>query len=83
MSDPNPPVTPATMNDTEGVQRDEAPAQSDWGATMKRVLAGVVIVAGAGAAVFPPHTAAYQVCAIIVGVGAGLGITSTGNPRKS
>lgn len=70
-----------TMNDSEGIQRGEVPVQPEWGATLKRILAGVVVVAGAGAAIFPPHTVAHQVCVAILGLG-GLGITSTGNQKR-
>jgi len=76
-----PPVTLADLTDTEGVQRNETPAQPDWHVTLKRILAGVVVVAGAGAAILPPHTIAHQVCVAILGLG-GLGITSTGNAKK-
>jgi len=75
------PLNPNTINDTEGVATVEKSAQPDWGVTLKRILAGVVVVAGAGAAIFPPHTVAHQVCVAILGLG-GLGITSTGNAKK-
>lgn len=77
---PIPGLEEAIQKRTEAVEQPK-PAQADWGMTLKRILAGVVVAAGAGAAIFPPHTVAHQVCVAILGLG-GLGITSTGNAKK-
>jgi hypothetical protein len=75
------PVNLNTVSDSAEVAASAEPTAADWAATLKRVLAGVVVVAGAGAAIFPPHTIVHQVCVAILGLG-GLGITSTGNGKK-
>lgn len=65
-------------------QKEEAatPAQSDAEKTFKRVLAGVVAIATIGAITLPQHTIGYHVCQAVVGIGAALGITSTGNQKR-
>jgi hypothetical protein len=71
------PGLPEAIEKHNEAQKPAAPAPIDWGVTLKRILAGVVVAAGAGAAIFPPHTVAHQVCVAILGLG-GLGITSQG-----
>jgi energy-converting hydrogenase Eha subunit H len=75
------PVNVNTVSDSEGAATTLPPDQSSVEVTLKRVLAGLVVLAGAGAAILPPHTIGYQVCVAILGL-SGLGITSRGVQPK-
>ena len=77
------PLNPNTLNDTEGVATDDVPApvQPAWEKNLKRGVAAVVATCGALITVLPEHTVGYKVCFAVVGIGAALGITSTGNAK--
>lgn len=50
---------------------------------VKRIMAGLVAFASVGVITFPEHTIAYKACFGLVGLGAALGITSTGVAPKA
>lgn len=79
---PKPPVSLSQLTDTEGVQRNEAPAQPLWEMQLKRGIATVVATCGILITNLPEHTLGYRVCFAVVAVGAALGITSTGNQKR-
>lgn len=85
MPEPKPPVTLATMNDTEGTLiREAPPVQPPWERHLKQVLAVVVIGCGAALPLLSPteDTLAFKACSWVLAVGAGLGITSRGNQPR-
>lgn len=62
-----------------------APVQPAWWERpLKQVLAVVVIGCGSALPFLSPTTdaLAFKVCSVVVATGAGLGITSRGNPPK-
>lgn len=75
------PVNVNTVSDSEGVAVGPPP-QDTAEVILKRVLAGVVVVAGSLVTVLPEHTIGYRVCFAIVSLGAALGITSRGVQPK-
>lgn len=76
------PVNPNTVNDSEGVAVTYV--QPAWERYLKQALAAVVIGCGAVVPFLSPTSdaLAIKVCSIVVAVGAGLGVTSSGNPPK-
>jgi hypothetical protein len=80
-----PPVTLAHMNDTEGVQRNEAPAPAQ-GAVIPPAavpwLTGLVAVALVVSRVASPHTDVAQVAGAVTDVAVLFGLLSPGMRRK-
>ena len=82
------PLNPNTLNDTEGIVTVEKPpkkvSQPGWMRPLKQVLAAVVIGCGAALPLLSPveDALAFKACSWVLAVGAGLGITSSGNPPK-
>lgn len=77
------PLNPNTLNDTEGVATVEKPAApAPWERPLKQALAIVVIGCGAALPLLSPTSdeVAFKACSWVLAVGAGLGITSRGNP---
>lgn len=62
--------------------QQEAAAQPAWEKNLKRGLAVVVATCGVLVTTLPEHTVIYKVCVAVVGIGAALGITSSGNTKQ-
>ena len=64
--------------------RDGASRMPSWERNVKRALAVVVIGCGAALPLLSPTSdaLAFKACSWVLAVGAGLGITSSGNPPK-
>jgi hypothetical protein len=68
----------------EAVEKRKKPAPAPWERPLKQALAVVVIGCGAALPLLSPTSdaLAFKVCSWVLAVGAGLGITSSGNPPK-
>lgn len=68
----------------EAIEKRRKPAQAPWERPLKQALAVVVIGCGAALPLLSPEAdaLAFKACSWVLAVGAGLGITSTGNAKK-
>ena len=69
----------------EAIQQRKAQqeaVQPAWEKNVKRGLAVVVATCGVLVTTLPEHTVVYKACVAVVGIGAALGITSTGNGKR-
>lgn len=65
----------------EAIQKRNEAQQPTWEKNLKRGVS-VAVLACVGVQAFThPHTIAFQFCAAVIGIGAALGITSTGNAK--
>lgn len=85
MSQPSPsiPVVPVPGL-SEAIEKNRKAAQPGWERHLKQALAVVVIACGSTIPFLSPTEDAFalKACSIVVAIGAGLGITSRGNPPK-
>lgn len=68
----------------EAIEKRKKTSQSPWERRLKQALAVVVIGCGAALPLLSPteDALAFKTCSWVLAVGAGLGITSTGNAKK-
>lgn len=66
----------------EAIQKRIETKQPAWEKNLKRTVAVVVATCGALVTTLPEHTLGFKVCVVVVGIGAALGITSTGNQKR-